>query len=64
MTRTETMVLPDDYLRSCDALLTQADKLNDADAAATRAEAQVKAIEAVAAAIEYLAGAVEALATR
>lgn len=56
-------MVPDDYLRSCDALLTQADNLNDADAAASRAEAQVKAIEAVAAAIDHLAEAVQALNT-
>lgn len=44
-------MIPDDYLASCDARLTQADKLNDGTAAAVRAEAQVKAIEEVAAAM-------------
>jgi hypothetical protein len=58
------MVIPDDYLNSCDVLLNRADKLGDADAAALRAGAQVKAIEAVAAAIDHLAEAVAALKTR
>jgi len=55
-------VLPDDYLAASDHLLSQADRLEGSDkAAATRVEAQVKAIQAVAAAIDRLAAAVEAL---
>ena len=55
-------MLPDDYLTSSDALLAQADRFGNADAAAaSRVEAQVKAIQAVAAAIDRLAAAVEAL---
>lgn len=52
---------PDDYLTATDQLLSQADRFGDPEhAAATRAEAQVKAIQAVAAAIDRLAVAVEA----
>lgn len=53
---------PDDYLTACDEMLSQAHRLGKSDsAAASRAEAQVKAIQAVAAAIDRLAAAVEAL---
>lgn len=55
-------MLPDDYLTASDALLAQADTFGNSDnAAASRIEAQVKAIQAVAAAIDRLAAAVEAL---
>jgi hypothetical protein len=61
----ETIVRPDDYLRSSDELLDQAKGLRPPGgserAAGHRAEAQVKAIQAVAAAIDRLAAAVEAL---
>jgi hypothetical protein len=54
-------VQPDDYLTASDELLSQADRFGDPEhAAASRAEAQVKAIQAVAAAIDRLAVAVEA----
>jgi len=59
----EATVLPDDYLTAVDEMLSQAHTSpSDSDrAAASRLEAQVKAIQAVAAAIDRLAAAVEAL---
>jgi hypothetical protein len=61
--RMEATVLPDDYLTAADEMLSQAHTFpSDSDpAAASRLEAQVKAIQAVAAAIDRLAAAVEAL---
>jgi hypothetical protein len=55
----EATVLPDDYLTAADEMLSQAHTSpSDSDpAAASRLEAQVKAIQAVAAAIDRLAAA-------
>ena len=59
----EATVRPDAYLTAADEMLSQAHTSpSDSDpAAASRLEAQVKAIQAVAAAIDRLAAAVEAL---